>query len=44
MVFSSSQIKNEVNLRVNVSSNIGTVGLGFLWWRVVVCGGASSLA
>ena len=30
--------------RVSVSSNIGTVRALFLWWRVVFCGGASSLA
>ena len=25
----------------SVSSNVGGFGAGFLWWRVVVCGGAS---
>ena len=31
-------------LTLERSSIVGTVRTGFLWWRVVVCGGASSLA
>ena len=36
--------KNTVGKRKNGSSIVGGFRAGFLWWRVVVCGGASSLA